>query len=225
MPRAESAPAPKSEDLTDAEVITHVLQGRQEMFELLVRRHNQRLYRIGLSYLRHPTRVEDAMQNAYLKAYLHLNTFTGASAFGTWVTRILINECLAALRSSREEFELTDEQLEQVDSGQAANHAAHLSSMHEAKALLETAVEALPPRYRVVYMMREIQQMDTAETAESTGISEEAVRVRLHRARELLKENLLASAAGAELFSFGSDHCRKFTERVMWALREMPRRP
>jgi RNA polymerase sigma-70 factor (ECF subfamily) len=206
------APAAEPDDLA---VVEEVKRGNREVFEVLVRRHNQRLYRVGMSYLRRPDQVEDAMQNTYLKAFLHLGRFEGTSAFATWITRIMINECLALLRKRNPAGVTGDEELAMLESPAPEDHVARLASLQEIKSLLEEAIRALPPRYRVVYMLREVQQLDTQETARSVGITTEAVRVRLHRARELMKDRLLATAAGVELFSFGSAHCACFTQRVM----------
>lgn len=213
-PGTAPLPTPAAEP-DDLAVVEEVKRGNREVFEVLVRRHNQRLYRVGMSYLRRPDQVEDAMQNAYLKAFLHLGRFEGTSAFATWITRIMINECLALLRKRNPASVTGDEELDMLESPDPEDHAARVASLQEIKSLLEDAIRALPPRYRVVYMLREVQQLDTQETARSVGITTEAVRVRLHRARELMKDRLLASAAGVELFSFGSAHCARFTQRVM----------
>ena len=203
----------------DREAIGEVIRGNREMFEVLVRRYNQLLFRVGISYLKKPELVEDAMQNAYLKAFTHLNRYQGGAAFPTWLTRIMINECLMLLRRRRTAREETWEHdaLASVAETTPPRAEADLS-LKEMKALLEQAIGALPPKYRTVYVLREVQQLTTAETAASLGVSAESVKVSLHRAREMLRTRLLASAAGIELFAYEAPRCNRMTARVMAAV-------
>jgi len=201
-------------EITDLQAIDEVNRGNREMFEVLVRRYNPQLYRVGLSYLKDHQRTEDAMQNTYLKAFTHLGNFHREAAFSTWITRIMINECLMTIRRGRrfqeetlsEEMPLRDETTERG--------AARLN-LKEMKALLEEAIAALPGNLRIVYMLREVQRLTTAETAASLGISPGSVKVILHRARERLKAALLDTAAGLELFEYRANYCDPMTARVM----------
>lgn len=203
----------------DDRVIAEVMRGNREMFEVIVRRYNQQLFRIGLSYLRQPERVEDAMQNAYLKAFLHLRSFQGSSSFSTWLTRIMINECLMLIRRQKKAGIVLDDEasqlVETIPSHPSARSQTHLNEM---KALIESAVASLPEKQRVVFILREVQHLSTEETASCLGISVESVKVRLHRARALLKEHLLQSAAGLELFPYRANRCNALTARVMTAI-------
>lgn len=203
--------------ITDLQAIDEVNRGNREMFEVLVRRYNGLLFRVGLSYLRQREPTEDAMQNAYLKAFLHLRGFRRGAAFSTWLTRIMINECLMVLRRTRtfREEPLLEETIPQETAGPQGAAKMNLKDM---KLLLEKAVGALPRNLRTVYMLREVQQMTTAETAESMGISTGSVKVLLHRAREKLKTALLNSAAGLELFDYRAEYCDPMTARVMQAV-------
>lgn len=208
-------------EVTDDQAVDEVVRGNREMFEVLVRRHNPRLYRVGISYLREPMLVEDAMQNAYLKAYLHLAQFNRAAAFSTWLTRILINECLLLLRRRRAKGEApldaeAHAQLEETAPVSAVGEdGKRRLSLNEMKTLLEQAVQSLPRTYRTVYVLREVQQLSTAETAACLGIPANSVKVRLHRARELLRQRLLQTAAGVELFAFTALRCDPLTSWVM----------
>ncbi len=204
---------------SDGEAIREVIRGNREMFEVLVRRYNQLLFRVGMGYLKKPELVEDAMQNAYLKAFIHLNRFQGGAAFPTWITRIMINECLMQLRRRQSVREEAWEQEALASVADAVPPQGEIDlSLKEMKALLEQAIGALPQKYRTVYILREVQQMTTAETAASLGVSEDNVKVSLHRAREMLKTRLLASAAGIELFSYEAPRCNPMTARVMAAV-------
>lgn len=212
-------PASAAPEIDDATIVAEVVRGNREMFEVLVRRHNGRLYRVGLAYLRSHAQAEDAMQNAYLKAFLNLGRFQRGAAFGTWLTRIMINECLMALRRRR----LTHPD---PGAGETPTHepeavtppAADTLTLKEMKALLEKAIAALPRNYRVVYVLREVQQLSTAEAAACLGLTTDTVKVRLLRARERLKAELLKSAAGAELFPYPARFCDPLTARVMQAV-------
>ncbi len=201
----------------DAEAIACVLQGNREMFEVIVRRYNPLLYRLGMAYLRNHAQAEDAMQNAYVKAFQNLGRFQRDAAFATWLSRILINECLMTLRRRRKASENTVD-IDGLRGGIAAPAAVDEISLTEMKALLEKAVAALPRKYRSVYMLREVQQLSTAEAAACLGVSPESVKVDLHRARERLKAVVLRSAAGLELFAYPAVHCNGMADRVMRAV-------
>lgn len=207
-------------DVSDLAAIAEVARGNREMFEVIVRRYNELLFRVGMSYLRNHAQVEDAMQNAYVKAFLHLNRFEQGASFSTWLTRIMINECLMMLRRQRTRPETPLDGL-----AATATHpnpepheehpAARQLNLIEMKALLESAVAALPRKYRTVYILREVQQLSTAEAAAALGATEASIKVDLHRARERLKSELMKTAAGAELFAYPAVYCNGMTNRVM----------
>jgi RNA polymerase sigma-70 factor (ECF subfamily) len=201
----------------DGEAIENVLSGNREMFEVIVRRYNPLLYRVGMAYLRSHAQAEDAMQNTYLKAFLNLGRFRRGAAFSTWLTRIMINECLMVIRRRKKASENTIS-LEGAAGPIAAPQARDEISLKEMKALLEQAIAKLPRKYRAVYVMREVQQMTTAATAASLGLSPESVKVDLHRARERLKEGIMKDAAGVELFAYPALYCDGMTDRVLRAV-------
>jgi RNA polymerase sigma-70 factor (ECF subfamily) len=217
-------------NLTDLDVVAAVANGHREMFEVIVRRYNQLLYRTGMAYLRDHAHVEDAMQNTYLKAFLHLRGFSGSASFSTWITRIMINECLMILRARRSRPEASLEQLpadefiaatairEESGAPSAETAATDYADRADVKELLERAIATLPRKYRAVYVLREIQHLSTAEVASTLGVSTASVKVDLHRARERLKTELLKSAAGAELFAYPAQYCDPMTARVMTAI-------
>ncbi len=217
---ATTAPAsPSWTEISDDQAISEVLRGNREMFEVLVRRHNQLLYRIGVGFLRRHEAVEDAMQNSYLKAFLNLGRFHRDAAFSTWLSRIMINECLMQLRRERATREESWEARpipEPVDDKIRAGLAE--LTLSEMKTLLENSINGLPRRYRSVYLLRDVQQLTTAETAAALGITPQNVKVLLHRAREKLKARLLENAAGAEIFPYHAPHCNRMTARVMAAV-------
>jgi RNA polymerase sigma-70 factor, ECF subfamily len=205
---------PPFADISDLDAIAEVARGNREMFEVVVRRYNQPLYRVGMAYLRDHALAEDAMQNAYLKAFLHLGSFQRSAAFSTWLMRIMINECLMMLRRRKN----TPEQPVGAvvpETAEPTEGAAEQLNAREMKNLLEQTVAALPRNYRAVYLLRDVQQLSTFEAARCLGISTASVKVLLHRARERLKAELLKTAAGAELFAYPAQFCDPMTSRVM----------
>lgn len=209
-------PATQPNAISDHEAIADVLRGNREMFEVLIRRYNARLYQLGMTYLRSHALAEDAMQNAYLKAFLHLGSFQQNASFSTWLTRIMINECLMMIRKRKSQDEKArSEDLRANFPTHDWNHGGTTMNAKEMKALLEKAIGELPENYRAIYVLREVQQLTIEETAAALDISEASVKVGLHRAREKLKHQLLKSVEGVELFPFHLAYCTPLTQRVM----------
>lgn len=205
--------------ITDFDAVAGVLSGNRELFEIIVRRYNTQLYRVGMAYLRNHAQTEDSMQNAYLKAFLHLERFRGNAAFATWLTRIMINECLMILRTQKRfVMENIDDANERGTRELFATPAADSMHHQDLKEVLEQAVQTLPRMHRAVYLLRAVQQLSTAETAACLEISPENVKVSLHRAREGLKTELMKSAGGVELFDYLAAYCNPMTAQVMQAI-------
>jgi RNA polymerase sigma-70 factor (ECF subfamily) len=209
----------KAECWTDEQVVARVLGGEAALFEIIMRRYNQRLYRVARSILRDDAEAEDVMQDAYVRAFQHLGQFAGRAKFSTWLTRIAVHEALARVQR-RGRFEELNEQTY----GGAMNAPAsstpgpeQQASDHELLALLQGAVLALPPSYRSVLMLRDIEEMSTAETAEALELSEENVKVRLHRARALLRREVFARVGSqrGQAFPFMGTRCDRMVEVVM----------
>lgn len=215
--------SPSAPELTDAQAVREVIDGNREMFEVIVRRYNPQLYRVGMAYLRNHAQAEDAMQEAYLKAFLHLRCFRGSSTFATWLTRIMINECLMILRRQRKVvMESFDDHTARIDRTAFATPPVYPLRTQEMKALFEQAIQTLPRTHRAVYLLREVQGLSTAETAASLGLSQQNVKVSLHRAREGLKTRLLNSSVGLELFEYAAPLCDPMTAKVMAAVLALP---
>lgn len=216
---AQPFPAP---ELTDLQAVSAVQAGDREMFEVIVRRYNTQLYRVGMAYLRDHAQTEDAMQNAYLKAFTHLSQFKGAAAFSTWLTRIMINECLMLLRQ-RSRFPSDSLNDERKPVGDRLLAPPVIDPLHrdEMRAMLEQVLVSLPRTHRAVYLMREVQHLTTAQTAACLGISQNNVKICLHRAREELKSRWLKSATALELFDYPAPFCGPMTARVMRRIAEL----
>jgi RNA polymerase sigma-70 factor (ECF subfamily) len=217
----------ENHSLSDADVVARVVAGETALFEILMRRYNQRLFRIARSILRSDAEAEDAVQQAYLSAYLHLAQFAGDAQFATWLTRIAIHEALARTRQRTRRAEIDLEEQEQMNRLVSDRRSPEEQTAdRELSALLEAAVDALPDLYRVVFMMREVQQLSTAETAACLEVTEETVKVRLHRAKGMLREAMFARAeAGAsKAYPFLGARCDRLVEAVMSRIGAKPGR-
>jgi RNA polymerase sigma-70 factor (ECF subfamily) len=209
---------------SDEEVIARILKGDSALFELLIRRYNQRVYRAVRAILGEDAECEDVMQEAYIRAYQHLASFEHRAAFSTWLTRIAVHEALARLRSNqRFNHEVDVEELEPQDLAtgmQTTMSPEQLTASAETRRLLEEAIVALPLSYRSILMLRDVEEMNTAETAVALDITESAVKVRLHRARALLRRELFrrAGATTADAFQFPATRCDRVTSKTLSAL-------
>jgi RNA polymerase sigma-70 factor (ECF subfamily) len=217
-PAAPATPA-ASVALDDAEVVRRVAAGEKHLFEVLLRRHDRRVYRTIRAILRDEDEIEDAMQQAWIQAYLHLSDFQGTSAFSTWLVRIAANEALQRIRRRwpLAAVPMSGEQEDVMSPGQDPEERA---ASREAMQLLEQAVDALPPHHRLVFMLREVEGLSTAETAEALGIHEDAAKVRLHRAKAALRSKLAETVEGAagDAFPFHAPRCNRIVARVMEAI-------
>ena len=205
--------------LSDEDVVARVRGGDSAVFEILMRRYNQRLFRAARAILRDDADAEDAVQQAYLAAYAHLDQFAGAARFSTWLTRIAIREALGKLRTRkrRGEVELDVQQEETMMKDEPDETPEQYANRRELSGLLEAAVDQLPEIYRVVFMMREVEQLSTSECAEVLELSEEAVKVRLHRARAMLRDGLFAKVdkSLSSTFPFLGARCDRIVAAVM----------
>lgn len=207
--------------LTEADIIRRILDGEKELYEILVRRNNQKLYRVVRSYLKNESEVEDIMQNAYLKAYEKLFQFKLNASFSTWLIRIGINESLGHLKSRRKIYDMTRQPddnhtipiLELPDAGQPNPQRKMIRK--ETKKLLEDAIDQLDLKYRTVYILKEIEELSVKEVALLLDLSESNIKVRLHRARAILKEILFELSSDKDVFEFAFGRCDRITERVM----------
>lgn len=211
-----------AETLTDEQVVARVVAGEVGLFEMLMRRHNVRVYRAVRSVLRDEQEAEDAMQQAYINAYTHLAQFAGRARFSTWLTRIAVHEAIARARRQGTRMETsfaTDEEPEDRDVRLASPEPTpeQRAFASELRSLLEGAIDALQPGYREVFMLREVEGLSTAEVAESLDLTEEAVKTRLHRARAMLQQDLLARAGAAtgNAFQFHASRCDRVVKSVM----------
>lgn len=221
MTESAVKPGTSGDLMSDAEVVARVLAGERDLFEILMRRNNQRVYRAVRSILPSDTEAEDVVQDAYVRAYSHLGQFEQRSSFSTWLTRIAIHEALSRKRERQRMVEIdavqdSDEATMKFLKSEARTpeEDAVVSSVSD---MLEGAVDSLPPVYRSVFMLREIEGMSTSEAAECLDLSEEAIKVRLHRGRALLRREIYrrTGEANASAFRFAGARCDGLVAAVL----------
>jgi RNA polymerase sigma-70 factor (ECF subfamily) len=216
-------PITEARQLPDEEIVQRVCAGARELFEILMRRHNQTIYRAIRSILRDEAEVEDAMQQTYLSAFVHLRQFGGEARFSTWLVRIAVNE---ALDRRRRQLRLVgqDELVPESPHPDPHDSPEERASSRELGQWLERTIDALPDLYRSVVMLREVEGMSTLVVAEALGVSEEVVKTRLHRARLLLRGRMEAdlAAESREQFPFHAPRCDRVVAGVLAALPQSP---
>jgi RNA polymerase sigma-70 factor (ECF subfamily) len=223
-------PATASAGLSDTELVARILAGQCELFEIVMRRHNQQLYRAARAILRDEAEVEDVLQQAYLNVFAHLEQFEARSQLSTWLTRIVINEACARRRRSQRNAPSTpaagslvpSSTLDGVPSGlPSPEHQAYAGELPR---VLEEAVDALPEPYRVVFMLRDVEGMSTSETGTVLELGVEAVKTRLHRARAMLRRVVAArvGAAAPGTFQFQVPRCDRVVHGVLRQLAGLP---
>ena len=208
-----------SEDISDEAVITRVRAGERDLFEIIMRRYNQRLYRVTRSIVCNSAEAEDVVQDAYVRAYTHLAQYAGEAKFSTWLTRIAVNEGLRRLRKRGRSDDL--QRMASTMPVAAEGPERHVSD-RELRHIVEAAIEGLPSEYRSVVMLRDVEDLSTAEAADSLGIPTATVKTRLHRGHALLRERLRSTLGPTrpELFAFGFARCDRLVRLVLrriWA--------
>ena len=210
--------------LSDAEIVEEVRAGRIDLFETLMRRYNQRIYRLARAVMRSDAEAEDVAQEAWVRAWSHLAQWEGRASFSTWVCRIALHEAWARRRRGARTEPLEDGgdpgegRMTEPSSPPQSESAVYGT---EVRSLLEEAVESLPETYRTVFVLRQMEELSTAETARCLEITEEAVKVRLHRARSALQRQLLERAGPGirQAFPFLGARCDRLVATVLARVR------
>jgi RNA polymerase sigma-70 factor (ECF subfamily) len=209
--------------LSDEQVVERVLEGDTALFEIIIRRHNQRLYRVARAITRDDAQAEDVMQAAYVRAYEHLRQFGGRAAFAAWLIRIAVNEALSRLRD-RKHYDHEQGEGDRMDRFPSrAPDPEQAATAAETRRLLEVAIEGLPDGNRSVFVLRDVEGMSTLETSEALGISEENVKVRLHRARLTLRRamTMRTNCAASEAFTFHAVRCDRVVKSVFNRIQDL----
>jgi RNA polymerase sigma-70 factor, ECF subfamily len=210
----------------DAELLAHMRAGQSSAYAVLMRRNNQRLYRLARGILRDDAEAEEAVQEGYVRAFTHLDGFKGDASLATWLARIVLNEALGRVRRRRPTVDI-DDMAEDLVAGEGAAGLATVepspeqaSARREIRRAIETAVDQLPAAFRSVFILRTIEQMSIEETAACLGIPGETVKTRLHRANKQLRR-ALAQRFGTMLdgaFPFLGPRCDGVVARVLQRL-------
>ena len=209
----------RTEALSDLEIVQRVKAGEGALFELLMRRYNQRLYRVARGIVKDDAEAEDVMQQAYVNAYTHLDQFADRAKFSTWLTRITVYEALGRLRRRGRLMEI--DAMSETGDPRAVLASRDQDPEQEAmtgelRVALERSLDSIPQIYRTAFVLREVEGLSTAETAECLDTSEDIVKTRLHRARALLRRELMARAGtgAGDAFRFHAVRCDRVVEAV-----------
>lgn len=214
--------------LDDEGLVSQARSGNPDAFRVIMQRHNRRLYRVARGITGNDIDAEDVVQESYLQAFAHLNTFRGEARLSTWLTRIALNEALGRLRRRKDivelsQWERTEDNRAQIlifAQTQASQDPEAEAGRAQLRRIVEQAVDELPEAFRSVFIMRELEDMSVEETASHLGIRPETVKTRLHRARRLLQKALQARfvATVKDAFPFDGLRCNRVTQRVMQRL-------
>ena len=211
--------------LEDADLVALVRGGNREAFRHVMRRCNQRLYRVVRGVVEDDAEAEDVVQEAYVHAFEKIDGFRGESSLATWLARIALNEAYGRLRRRRQTMEI-----ERLDAAAQAparvvafpnrfggEDPAAAAAREQLRRLLERAVDDLPEAFRVVFVLREVEGCSVEETADTLGLRGETVKTRLHRARRLLRNALHDNVAATltDAFPFLGPRCERMTEAVL----------
>ena len=215
--------SPETETLPDTALLDAIRRDARSGFPALIQAHNQRLFRIARGILRDEAEAEEVVQETYVRAFANLDSFRGESSLGTWLARILINEALK--RQQRRDAAAPAEALAELPAAGEPD-PENSAARQEIRRLIERAIDALPPSFRVVFVMRLIEQMSIQETAEALGIPAETVKTRLHRATKRLRAELGAerSSIFEDIFPFAGARCERLTRSVLARISLLPSR-
>jgi RNA polymerase sigma-70 factor, ECF subfamily len=216
----------KWENSSDEELVRLIRSGDAALYEVLMRRYNQRIYRVAVTILRDDAEAEDVMQEAYVRGYQHLGEFAGQAKFSTWLTKIAVHEALARLRSrakSGGSKSASDGDLDIMDKLRSDTRDPEMQTYdRELRSVLERAIDTLPDTYRSVFVLRVIEGLDVNETAAALDVGVEAVKTRLHRGRALLRRELerRAGIVAPHMFPFHLSRCDRVVEGVLARISE-----
>lgn len=211
-------------ELSDADLVGRALAHDAGAFRAIMQKHNRRLYRIARGILRNNSDAEDAVQDAYVSAFTHLASYRGESALGTWLSRIVINEALGRLRSKRTTLDFTSldatrskAEIIQFPLATASDDPERTMAQRQILELVEHATDNLPAAFRMVFITRVIEGMSLEETSELLDIRPQTVKTRLHRARQLVREQLDKQIGPLQMdaFPFAGRRCERMTDAVM----------
>ncbi|GAB0157893.1 hypothetical protein CHRYSEOSP005_31840 [Chryseobacterium sp. Alg-005] len=212
------------EKYTDLELIEKVLNKETSAFEVLIRRNNPSLYRIGRMYRFSHEDTQDIMQDTYIEAFLHLDQFKNKSTFRTWISKIMLHQCYRKVQKWYTKHMESLENKSQIFENLHHSETSHEIMNRELNAIIEKSLFNIPQEYRTVFTLREINGLSVQETAEALDISESNVKVRTNRAKNCLRKELEKFYVKEEIFEFNLIYCDQMVARVMSKIREISRK-
>jgi RNA polymerase sigma-70 factor (ECF subfamily) len=219
-----TVPKAETDTAADEELVRRALLRDEAAVRAITTRYNRRLFRVARGILRNDAEAEDVVQETYVRAFTGLDMFRGDAAFGTWITRIAMNEALGRLRKQRPTVDWatygenrTQAQIIDFPASAASTDPEKTMAQGEIRVVLEKAIDQLPDSFRVVFVARVVEGMTVEETADLFNLKPETVKTRLHRARALLRDALESQLGPAltSTFPFGDRHCAAMTEKIV----------
>lgn len=208
----------QQQQYTDTEILQRILAGEMPLYEILIRRHNPLLYKVGRAYGYNHQDTEDLMQDTYISAWNHLNRFEHRAAFKTWLTRIMLNHCYRKKQKhSTQKEKLADPQSSEKDTPMfhTATDTEKTLANKELGRVVEKALSQLPEEYRLVFTLRELNGLSVSETAGILNISEGNVKVRMTRARTMLRDEIETMYSPQDIYEFNLIYCNRIVMAVM----------
>jgi RNA polymerase sigma factor (sigma-70 family) len=209
----------KTNEFTDTEVISRILAGEPAFYEILIRRNNPYLFKVGMAYGYNKQDVEDLMQDTFISAYKNLGRFEQRASFKTWIVKIMLHHCYhkkqkLSFKNEKPVYATFNEKKIPMFSHSPADPDKRILN-RELRLVIEDAIGRIPVKYRMAFSLRELNGMSVAETAEALGISEVNVKVRLNRAKAMLRKEIEKMYTPEDIFEFNLIYCGRMVERVM----------
>jgi RNA polymerase sigma-70 factor (ECF subfamily) len=209
---------------SEEEIIQKILDGELALFEILIRRYNAILYKIARSYNFNHDEAQDLLQETHIAAYQNLKKFESRSSYKTWIAKIMVNKCLYKLSYGSSKYELphqiADENSQPMFSSKKQSTEANVLN-RELSAILEKSLEKIPVHYRTVFILREVEGLSVAETADMLNLTPVNVKVRLNRAKTLLQKELEKYYSKAQLYDFNLIYCDVVVKNVFAAISKL----
>lgn len=207
------------EQLTDLDILSRILKGERALYEIIIRRYNPYLFKIGRSYGFNQPNTEDLMQDSFISAYTNLGKFKNHSSLKTWLVKIMLNHCYQRKQRFSYKNEIPSNVLENQNRipmfTQVTSQPDKTIVNNELKHVIETAIIEIPEDYRMVFTLRELNGMSTRETAGALNISEANVKVRLNRAKSMLRTEIKKMYSPEDIFEFNLIYCNRIVENVL----------
>jgi len=208
---------------TDAKIIENILSGEIAQYEIFIRRNNPFLYKVGRSYNYNHEDTQDLMQESFIDAYKNLSKFENRSSFKSWIIKIMLNHCFRKKKKFSFKNEIVAEIMDSSEPmfKRSENDTYKMVANRELHCIIEKALGSVPFDYRMVFSLREMNGLNVSETAKALEISEANVKVRLNRAKTMLRKEIEKSYSAEEIFEFNLIYCDAIVDHVMQTITEL----